>query len=92
MGSLRRGRLVAACHVAANLVPVQAGPEDAVVFADRALARRRTVSTIVGPQDAVLPFWSRVGDAWGPPRESAGTNGTWSSTRTRRSRRTRQSG
>jgi predicted GNAT family acetyltransferase len=68
-GRFEGGRLVAACHVAANLVPVQATPEDAVVFAERALARRRTASTIVGPQDAVLPFWSTIGGAWGEPRE-----------------------
>lgn len=64
------GELVAACHVAANLVPVQASPEDAVVFAERALARRRTASTIVGPQDAVVPFWNCVGSAWGRPRDA----------------------
>jgi len=63
------GELVAACHVAANLVPVQAGPEDAVAFAERALTRRRTASTIVGPQDAVRPFWEQVVAEWGSPRE-----------------------
>ena len=68
-GRFDGGRLVAACHVAANLVPVQAGPEDAVVFAERALARRRTASTIVGPQDAVLAFWECVGETWGQPRD-----------------------
>lgn len=68
-GRFEGGRLVAACHVAANLVPVQASPDDAVVFAERALARRRTASTIVGPQDAVLPFWHCIGDAWGEPRD-----------------------
>lgn len=63
------GELVAACHVAANLVPVCADPESAAAFADRALGRRRTVSTIVGPQEAVRPIWERVGPVWGPPRE-----------------------
>ena len=28
------GQLVSACHVGANLVPVQAGPEDVAAFAD----------------------------------------------------------
>ncbi|KAA1420797.1 GNAT family N-acetyltransferase [Nocardioides humilatus] len=69
-GRYEGGELVAACHVAANLVPVQATPEDAVVFAERALARRRTASTIVGPQQAVLPFWETVGPAWGAPRDA----------------------
>jgi predicted GNAT family acetyltransferase len=69
-GRYEEGELVAACHVAANLVPVQANPDDAVVFAERALARRRTASTIVGPQDAVVPFWNSVGAAWGRPRDA----------------------
>jgi uncharacterized protein len=69
-GRFDGGRLVAACHVAANLVPVQAGPEDAVAFAERALARRRTASTIVGPQDAVQAFWDTVGPTWGQPRDA----------------------
>jgi predicted GNAT family acetyltransferase len=69
-GRFDDGRLVAACHVAANLVPVQATPDDAIVFAERALARRRTASTIVGPQDAVIPFWDSVGEAWGRPRDT----------------------
>lgn len=69
-GRFEGGALVAACHVAANLVPVQAGPEDAVVFAERALARRRTASTIVGPQEAVLAFWDTLGGAWGQPRDA----------------------
>jgi predicted GNAT family acetyltransferase len=69
-GRFEGGELVAACHVAANLVPVQAGPDDAVAFAERALARRRTASTIVGPQDAVLPFWNAINGAWGQPRDA----------------------
>ncbi|GAA1524575.1 GNAT family N-acetyltransferase [Nocardioides humi] len=68
-GRFDGGHLVAACHVAANLVPVQATPEDAEVFAGRALARRRTASTIVGPQDAVRAFWGQVGEQWGRPRD-----------------------
>ena len=63
------GELCAACHVGANLVPVQASPDDARVFAERALARGRTVTTIVGPQEAVRPFWETVADSWGTPRE-----------------------
>ena len=68
-GKFEGGELVAACHVAANLVPVEADPDDAVDFADAALARRRTASTIVGPQDAVRPFWERVAPDWGRPRD-----------------------
>ncbi|TNM47127.1 GNAT family N-acetyltransferase [Nocardioides albidus] len=68
-GRFDGGHLVAACHVAANLVPVQATEEDAEIFAGRALARRRTASTIVGPQDAVRAFWAQVGPEWGRPRD-----------------------
>lgn len=68
-GRFEEGRLVAACHVAANLVPVQAGPEDALAFAERALTRRRTASTIVGPQVAVRSFWEHVSADWGAPRD-----------------------
>jgi predicted GNAT family acetyltransferase len=63
------GALVSACHVGANLVPVEAGPEDAAAFAERLLRRGRTVSTIVGPEDAVRLLWSHLSDAWGKPRE-----------------------
>ena len=63
------GDLVAACHVGANLVPVQARAEDARAFGERALARGRTVSTIVGPQAAVRVFWDEVAESWGSPRE-----------------------
>jgi len=63
------GELVAACHVGANLVPVQATAEDALAFGERAMSRGRTVSTIVGPREAVEPFWSVVGERWGRPRE-----------------------
>ena len=64
------GRLVAACHVGANLVPVGATPDDARAFAERALGRNRTVSTIVGPHDAVRAIWDVVADTWGPARDT----------------------
>ncbi len=69
-GRFEDGALAAACHVGANLVPVGATPDDAAVFAERALARGRTVSTIVGPQEAVRVFWNAVAGSWGRPRES----------------------
>jgi GNAT superfamily N-acetyltransferase len=69
-GRFEDGVLRAACHVGANLVPVEADPDDAVAFAERALTRGRTVSTIVGPQEAVRVFWNGVADAWGRPRET----------------------
>ena len=64
------GRLVAGCHVGANLVPVECTPEDARAFAERALTRPRSVVTIVGLQDQVWPLWDAVSDSWGPARET----------------------
>ena len=69
-GRFESGELVAACHVGANLVPVQCSADDARAFAERALTRGRTVSTIVGPQDAVEVFWNGVATGWGRPRET----------------------
>lgn len=63
------GTLVAACHVGANLVPVECTPEDARAFADAAVARRRSIGTIVGPVDAVEALWSAVRHRWDRPRE-----------------------
>ena len=68
-GRFLEGRLTAACHVGANLVPVQATEDDARVFAERALTRGRSVSTIVGPQAAVRTIWDGVAGTWGRPRE-----------------------
>ena len=69
-GRFEDGVLSSACHVGANLVPVQASEDDAAAYAERALARGRTVSTIVGPQRAVIAFWNGVADSWGRPRET----------------------
>jgi predicted GNAT family acetyltransferase len=68
-GRFDRGELVSACHVGANLVPVQATDDDARAFAERALTRGRTVSTIVGPQTAVRTMWDCLSEDWGRPRE-----------------------
>jgi uncharacterized protein len=68
-GRYDAGRLIAACHVGANLVPVECTTEDARAFAERALARPRSVVTIVGLQEQVWPLWDAVSETWGPPRE-----------------------
>jgi predicted GNAT family acetyltransferase len=68
-GRYDAGRLVAACHVGANLVPVECTEDDGRAFAERALTRSRSVITIVGLQAQVWPIWDRLSDAWGPPRE-----------------------
>jgi predicted GNAT family acetyltransferase len=69
-GRFDAGRLIAACHVGANLVPVECTPDDARAFAERALTRPRSVVTIVGPQDQVWPLWDNLSESWGPARET----------------------
>jgi predicted GNAT family acetyltransferase len=69
-GRYDAGRLVAACHVGANLVPVECSEDDARAFAERALTRPRSVVTIVGPQDQVWPLWDSLSESWGPSREA----------------------
>jgi uncharacterized protein len=74
-GRFADGELTAACHVGANLVPVQVDPEDAIAFAERARERRSFVSTIFGPEVAVRAFYDVLaGDRpiprdlrWGQP-------------------------
>ncbi len=63
------GRLVSACHSAANLVPVQATPAALAAFADRALAQRRRCATIVGPSEDVRVLWEHLEPEWGPARD-----------------------
>jgi predicted GNAT family acetyltransferase len=63
------GRLVSACHSAANLVPVQGTPRALTAFADRALSQRRRCATIVGPADDVRGLWEHLEPHWGPARE-----------------------
>ena len=70
-GRFSDGELTAACHVGANLVPVQATEDDARVFAERALTRGRTVSTVVGPQSAVRTLLERRGRGVGSPARAA---------------------
>lgn len=62
-------QLVAACHVGANLVPIECGPDDALAFAERALAKPRRTMTIVGPERAVEAIWDRLDVVWAGERE-----------------------
>ena len=68
-GRFEGNELVAACHVGANMVPIQASRDDAEAFAERLGSRRRSVTTIVGPTDEVRAIWSVLGVTWGRPRE-----------------------
>ncbi|MFP5252862.1 MAG: GNAT family N-acetyltransferase [Actinomycetes bacterium] len=63
------GRLVSACHAAANLVPVDATPEAVELFAARAVSLRRRCATIVGPAGPVDALWERLAPHWAAPRE-----------------------
>ena len=76
-GRYDAGRLVAGCHVGANLVPVECSPDDARAFGERALTRPRSVVTIVGLQDQVWPLWDIVSERWGPARETRWDQPHW---------------
>ena len=69
LGLPREGRLVSACHSAANLVPVQATPQALVAFAERAASLQRRCATIVGPDAGVDALWRHLAPHWSPPRE-----------------------
>jgi len=64
-----RGRLEAACWSGANLVPVQAGPEAARAFAERARREGRHCSSLVGPVEPLGVMWRLLRPSWGPARE-----------------------
>lgn len=68
-GYAEDGRLVSACHVAANLVPVEATPAAIRAFAARGISQQRRCSTIVGPVDAVSALWRELSEEWSRPRE-----------------------
>lgn len=96
-GRFSDGELTAACHIGANLVPVQVGPEDAAAFAHRAVERRTNVSTIFGPDPAVRAIYEVLGERrpvprdlrWGQPHlELAGPPLVTPDPRVRRSTRT----
>ena len=68
-GHVVDGRLEALCHAAANLVPVQAGPEAVYAFADRARRLGRRCASIVGERDADTAMWAELEPHWGPARD-----------------------
>jgi predicted GNAT family acetyltransferase len=63
------GELVAACHSAANLVPVEATSEALSAFAEQALSQPRRCATLVGPSASVRPLWRMLEPQWGPARD-----------------------
>lgn len=68
-GRFADGELTAACHVGANLVPIQVTSDDATAFAHRAIERRSYVSTIFGPEDAVRGVYDVLGMSRPLPRD-----------------------
>jgi predicted GNAT family acetyltransferase len=68
-GYVEDGRLVSACHSAANLVPVEATTEALDAFAARAITQGRRCATIVGPIDDVRGLWERLEGSWSAPRD-----------------------
>jgi predicted GNAT family acetyltransferase len=67
-GFVEDGRLTAACHHAANLVPVDAHSDAVQAFAERALEDGRSCASLFGPQDEVLAMWEVLSPSWGPAR------------------------
>ena len=70
LGRFVDGELVAALHIGANLVPIQAGPEDLEAFAEMLLPRRHNCATLVGPHEAVESLWDLLHEKLGRPRET----------------------
>jgi uncharacterized protein len=62
-------RLDGLCFSGPNLVPLRGGRPAIRAFAERAAARIRCCSSMVGPADQVLQLWSELRGLWGPARE-----------------------
>ncbi|WP_019811214.1 GNAT family N-acetyltransferase [Saccharomonospora halophila] len=66
---VRAGALQGLCFAGPNLVPLTGGAGALRSFADRALRRPRTCSSLVGPAEQVLGLWEQLAGDWGPARE-----------------------
>jgi hypothetical protein len=62
-------RLVSLCYSGANLMPVEATPNAAKQFAERARRSGRHCSSIVGPTRPVEAMWQILMLPWGPARD-----------------------
>jgi predicted GNAT family acetyltransferase len=62
-------RLDGLCFVGANLIPLRGDREALRAFADRAVHRGRTCSSLVGPSEPVLGLWEELSGSWGPARD-----------------------
>lgn len=61
-------RIVSACYVASNVVPLNANPEAVAAFAEHALPPAPRAASIVGPRETVMDLWTRMTPLWGPAR------------------------
>ncbi|MFE6611842.1 GNAT family N-acetyltransferase [Amycolatopsis sp. NPDC057786] len=66
---VRAGRLQGLCFSGPNLIPLRGNASALRSFADRALRRQRTCSSLVGPAPQVLGLWDELEPEWGPARE-----------------------
>jgi predicted GNAT family acetyltransferase len=66
-------RLVAACYLGPNIIPIGldpvAWPEAVDAIAGQARRTGRFASSLVGPADAVLALWARLERYWGRARQ-----------------------
>ncbi|MEU3271781.1 GNAT family N-acetyltransferase [Saccharomonospora sp. NPDC006951] len=65
----RGGGLQGLCFSGPNMIPLRGTPAALRSFADRALRRQRTCSSLVGPSEQVLGLWDELTAEWGPARE-----------------------
>lgn len=68
-GHVVDGRIEALCHMGANVIPVQAGPEAVRAFAGRARRQGRRCANIFGERESVAGLWRELEPSWGPARE-----------------------
>ena len=62
-GYLRQGRLVAACHLGANVVPIGGDREALAAFID-VIGPRRDAASIMGPADSVNRLYEGLSQRW----------------------------
>ncbi|WP_158893157.1 GNAT family N-acetyltransferase [Amycolatopsis anabasis] len=65
----RSGRIQGLCFSGPNLIPLRGNASALRSFADRALRKQRTCSSLVGPAEQVLGLWDELAVEWGPARE-----------------------
>lgn len=68
----RSTRFQGLCFAGPNLIPLRGNASALRSFADRALRRQRTCSSLVGPAEQVLGLWDELSSEWGPAREVRG--------------------